>query len=243
MGANNINNNPVATIPETPNPNNPEIVDSALLEKSWSQAIEDLNKSIAGKAPLSKGKKNNMEKEEGDEEDEDEGSPEDEEEDMMEARKKKVKKSLSDYIAEEPESEIAMDIEPFLKSLADGIDAVIRNKTDELDKSVAYLTGLVKSLSKAFIASTEMTKSVTDQMNKMSGVPIPSASRLHKSQGDRFDAQQDNPQLSKDEIMQKAFELQTSGKISVLQTIALEGRLNKGLSIPNEIAPLFVEVK
>lgn len=229
-------------------------VDTEALEKSWSDSIENLRKSVtsaddSNRRPLKKGGKAEMDDEEDDddngeyenEEEKEEGSPPN-----KRGGKKKVKKSLADYVAEDSEAEVAMDIEPYLKSLAVGIDKVMEDKTSTLEKAVQDLTGLVKTLGKAVVADAEMIKSLQGKLDKIGQVPIPSASRLSKSQGDRFGGDGNPPEgtpVSKDQVMRKAVELCSAGKLSTVQVTALESRLNKGLGIPENIQPLFKEEK
>lgn len=224
-----------------------ETIDPALLQKSWKASLEELRKSVTtdGKV-LEKAKKPKVadletEEEEGEEEDnvaeEEEEAGEEEEEGK---KPEKAKKSLPDLIAEDdPEAEAAMDIEPFLKSLAKQIG----EKTTTLEDAVASLTKMVRVQGKALLSSMEMQKSLQEQVAIIGGQPVPVKGVLQKSGGaDRFASPQGGEKpLDKQTVMLKAMDLQRQGKIDSRMITILEGRLNKGAGIPEDIAPLFAE--
>ena len=157
-----------------------------------------------------------------------------------------TKKSLDELVAEgDEEAEIAMDIEPYLKSLAEGIETTVASHTSELPKlhkAVKELTGIVKVLAKAVLAGSEMQKSIADTVEKIGKIDIPSMSRFSKAK-DRFEVSGDQ-KLTKAEVMNKALDLMKAGKIDSLAVTKLEGRLNAGGDIPDDLKPLFAkEVK
>jgi hypothetical protein len=220
-----------------------ETVDPSLLEKSWDSSMEELRKSLTSgdkKKVLDKAKKE-KEYEDDDEEMEDEEDEEDEtDEDEKKTITKKIKKSLPDIIAEDdPESEAAMDIEPYLKSLAESIDQVIEDRTLVLEKAIKGLTNLVKVQGKALLANMELQKSLDDKIKKIGESPIPPASTLRKSGNGRFTIKEGMPEMTKDQVMMKAMKLTREGLMDNHQLTILEGRLNKGMEIPTDIQLLL----
>lgn len=218
-----------------------ETVDPSLLEKSWDSSMEELRKSLTSgdkKKVLGKAKK-----EDDDEEYEDDEEMEDEDETDEDEKKtvtKKIKKSLPDIIAEnDPESEAAMDIEPYLKSLAESIDQVIEDRTSVLEKAIKGLTSLVKIQGKALLANMELQKSLDDRVKKIGESPIPPASTLRKSGNGRFTIKEGMPEMTKDQVMMKAMKLTREGLMDNHQLTILEGRLNKGMEIPTDIQLLL----
>jgi hypothetical protein len=224
-----------------------ETIDPALLQKSWKESLDELRKSVnPDDEKLEKAKKPKVadletEEEEGEEED---NVAEEEDEAGEEAEKgkkkpEKVKKSLPDLIAEDdPEAEAAMDIEPFLKSLAKQIG----EKTTTLEDAVGSLAKMVRVQGKALLSSMEMQKSLQEQVAIIGGQPVPVKGVLQKSGGaQRFApaAEGGEKPLDKQEVMLKAMDLQRQGKINSRTVTVLEGRLNHGQGIPEDIAPLF----
>jgi hypothetical protein len=219
-------------------------VDKEALEKSFDGALDDLRKSLNPEGgekdttPPEEGKKTQEElfKAEKGEDDTSSGEEEDESPPPKEA-----KKSLSEEIAEDdPEAEMAMDIAPYLKSMADRLGKRVDRRTatlPELQKAVKDLTGLVTILAKAVLAGGEMQKSIKGDLDKIGEINIPSMTRLRKS-GDRFETE-GGEKMTKPEIMMKAMDLQSSGKLSTRDVIILEGRLNGGGGIPEEMKHLF----
>jgi hypothetical protein len=220
-----------------------ETVDPALLQKSWNESLEELRKSVNPDGdPLEKAKKPKVaafeaSEEEGEEED-NVGEEEDEageaEEKGKGKGKEKVKKSLADEIAaSDPEAEAAMDIEPFLKALANQIG----DKTITLEKAVTDLTKMVRIQGKALLSSMDLQKSLQDQVAVIGGQPVPTKGVLQKS-AQRF-PEGEAPEKSKQEVMLKAMDLARQGKIENRMITILEGRLNHGQGIPEELQPLF----
>lgn len=221
-----------------------ETVDPALLQKSWNESLEELRKSVNPDAEaLEKAKKPKVaafeaDEEEGEEED-NVGEEEDEAgeaEEKGKGKKKEVaKKSLSDEIAaDDPEAEAAMDIEPFLKSLAKKIG----EKTTTLEQAVTDLTKMVRIQGKALLSSMDLQKAIQDQVAVIGGQPVPTKGTLQKSTTARF-AEGEKAELTKQEVMLKAMDLQAKGKIDMHTVTILEGRMNHGQGIPEELQPLF----
>jgi len=222
------------------------IVDIATLEKSWNDAIsnlkdlvdgdgETLNKSgdhLTKKTPdprLSKGKVKKAKKgEEGYEEEE--GAEEEEEE---------LGKSLEEEIGDlDEEAEIAMDVEPFLKSFVDAVD----NRLKSVEATVTSVKQLQKAQSEVLLTSAEMQKNVGVAVEKMGNAPLPTMSVMRKAvqkfgQGDK------EIQMNTTQILTKSHELVKSGKLDVLMATKIEGRLNKGVELSDEMKSYFVGEK
>ena len=234
---------------------NQDQIDAEALEKSWTSAIDDLKKSLGDPAPEPKGKEKGKTKEElakaaeaagkkGEGAEEESSEESEESSSSSSAPPAPAKKSLPDRVAEkDPEAEITMDIEPYLKSLATSIDEAIAEatkplaKVEKLEKSLKSLGEFVKVLGKAVLANAEMQKSVKDDIAKIGKIDIPSMSRLRKG-GDRFQVTE-GQEMTRLEIMQKATELCRVGQMSTTDVTILEGRLNAGGDIPEALKPLF----
>lgn len=215
-------------------------LDPKALEKSWADSMDALKKSLGDdsegeetRGKLGKAKDPKVppvEEETTDEEDEgDEPS---------------MKKSLADRVADsDPDAEVAMDIEPYLKSLAEAIGDDIDelrgsvSKIGKLEKSMNQLTSLVKTLAKAVLADAEMQKSVKEDVARIGKIELPGMARLSKG-GDRFQVEEGN-ELSYPEIMSKATELCQQGRITTGDVTVLESRLQRGGGIPEAMKSLF----
>jgi hypothetical protein len=222
------------------------VLDIDKLEKSWNESVDELRGLLGGETSddggeateLTKSKKKEEESDEDErdtEEEDDEGDEEDDEEESYE-------KSLPDFVGEaDVEADIAMDVAPFLKSLAEGIQQYMDYRIGELQKSVEDAAMLTKSMSRVMLSSNEMQKAMTDEVKKIGGQPIPSRSLLSKSgTTSRFgNGEPTNPdRLS---VLQKSSELVLAGKMSTKDAIILEGRVNKGQDIPDHLKPLFAQ--
>ena len=141
----------------------------ALLGEDVTKPEEDLEKSETETETetedLAKAKDDDVE-DEGEEEDKDE----EEKEDTTEAEG--IKKSLEDDMSEDSESEVAMDVEPFLrtlvKSISDNFDSInvaiadISDRTDALIKSTDETKELQKATAKMFVDYGDMQKSMSE---------------------------------------------------------------------------------
>jgi hypothetical protein len=209
-----------------------DLIDQGQLKKSWNESLEALRKSVGGNGPKV-----------APAEDDDDSSSSTEEESSSSSTSSStssgppagIKKSLPDLIAEDPEAEAAMDIEPYLKSLALGID----KKTESLEKAVADLTKMVKIQSKAFLASMDLQKSMQDRLDAIGNKKIPVQTVLKKSDTGRFSAGEGQPEMSQVQIMNKAMDLSRQGVIGSRDVTILEGRLNSGGAIPEHLVQYF----
>lgn len=170
-----------------------------------------------------------------------------EEEDEKEEDEEEAEKSLSDSISEDAEAEAAMDVEPFLMQLVKGIS----EQFDTLNKSLAKLSkevdgvrDLHKATTKMIIASHELQKATAETVEKIGDQPVNSTSVLRKSQGGKFekaDGVGDIEGMSKADILEKATQLRGEGKLTLRDVTTIEGRLNKGISLPNNLIEILTK--
>lgn len=152
-----------------------------------------------------------------------------------------LKKSLVDLVAEDdPESEIAMDVAPFLKSLANGMEALITQKFSQLEKSIRrdFNKGyeLQKAMGALVASQAELTKSINLEVRTIGNAPVPSASAV-RSATQRFG---DKPtEMTGAQILQKSQELLIAKKIDPVAATKIVHRVNNGQSIPAELEYLF----
>ncbi|RDE12127.1 MAG: hypothetical protein C4K49_10620 [Candidatus Thorarchaeota archaeon] len=255
--------------------NKDQNLDAATLEKSWNEACEDLRKSLGDGATPAVDKKELEEanailaksgatadelkkaqtilakamsasdKGEGAEQEEEESISTEESE--SESTPPPAKKSFEEAVAEDdPEAEIAMDIEPYLKSLAHEIGESLEkarkplDRLAKLEKSVSELSSIVKAIGKAVLANAEMQKSIKTDIAKFGSIEIPSMARLRKG-GDRFQVEEGGAEMTVMEVMAKATELCRKGEISTTDISILESRLQSGGGIPESMKPLFAK--
>jgi hypothetical protein len=218
-----------------------KVLDEETLQKSWNDSIGTLRDTLKKAEELEKAKKKppvDEEDTEDEEEEEGESEPDDDEDDYEPPVKGKMKKSLPDYIADDDsEADIAMDVEPYLKSLATGIDKSLTRSVSKLEKAVANLSEVVVAQGNALLSFANLQKSIDSKVEKIGKTAIPSNSVLSKSVG-RF-GNSDKKLPSRDSIMQKAVELCKANKMSATDVTILEGRLNKGSDIPDHLKSLF----
>lgn len=243
-----------------------KVLDLEDLEKSWNDSKEtvmallgeDLQKSEdtgegnsdENKESLKKAKDDDMDYEEEDDDD-DEDKEEKEKEDTTEA--KGIKKSLEDDMSADPESEAAMDVEPFLRTLVksiseqfDGINVAIADvsdRTDTLIKSTDMTNELQKATAKMFMNYGEMQKSMSETVEAIGNTAQRSNSKLKKS-NTRFNIGDEKGKLvTRQEILQKATKWREEGKLVLRDVTKLENRLNKGMPLPENVQKLLEEDK
>ena len=208
-------------------------LDVTAFEKSFDDSVDALSKLLNGNPAdvtedLSKAKK--KEEDAPVDLDANDGEDDDDEEDEDEP---KVKKSLPDALAEIPEVAEAMDVEPFLRELAKSIDArfvTLEKSITTLKKGIANVDSLSKAQGQLLVNSAELMKATNDTIEKIGETPVKSTSILRKG-GDRFPESTEGKRMGRDEILNKALELKTKGKLSVTDVTKIEGRLNKGLPL------------
>lgn len=244
-----------------------KVLDLEGLEKSWNDSKEtvmallgeDLQKSEADKekdatdkkeASLQKAKDDDVDYEE-EEEEEDEDKEEKEKEDTTEA--KGIKKSLEDELSADPESEAAMDVEPFLRTLVKSISeqfdvinvavADVSDQTNLLIKSTDETNELQKATAKMFMDYGEMQKSMSETVEAIGNTAQSSNSKLRKS-NNKFHIGDDKGKLvTRQEILMKATKWREEGKLVLRDITKLENRLNKGMPLPENVQKLLEEDK
>jgi len=202
-------------------------------EKSWNDGIESLRKSMSGDDTLQKAKappfkkKEEVEDESADEEPEDkgedEGSAEDEAED--EGEEEEAKKSLSDFettVAEEPEAEAAMDVEPFLRQLVKSFNKSIKS----LSAEIAEVKVLQKAQATVALNAATLQKGMASVVEKIGKMPIPTGTVLRKS-GDRFN--NGGKAVDAKMVLLKSQTWAQERKISLVEAGMIEARANKNL--------------
>jgi len=235
------------------------VLDPETLEKSFDESITALRTLLGGgdgnATDLEKAKKKEppADEEEGDEEED-----ESDEEEKDEGFPMKAKKSLPDFVSDageeagdEGNARAAMDVEPFLKALVEGVQGYLDQSFENLHKSlvkkISDVGELAKSLGKATLVTAEMQKSIRDVVYKIGKTPIPSGTVLRKA-GDRFEVGKEEASVDgtrtageKVKVLQKSHELLQKGQIDILMATKIEGRVSKNMPLPEEVAALFAE--
>ena len=240
-----------------------ETVDAETLEKSWNDALGNLkglldkplmskalkddhldSKGVHAESRLSKNKtrkaKKNADFEEEEEEEEDEEevkyskgkkmSKSEEEEELEE-----FEKSLEEDISElDEEAEIAMDVEPFLKSFVGAVDG----RLQKLGQKISKVEQLQKAQGDVLVASAEMQKSTQEAAKKVSEQAAPVRSVLSKA-SQRFGSGEGEVEMNRMQILQKSHELVKEGKLDLLTATKIENRLNKGQDLTDEMKQFF----
>lgn len=237
MGGENTKNEGETQSTETTTP-----LDHAKLEKSFNEATGSFRDLLEKAKKSGKGKKSLFD-EEDDADEEDEDDEYEDEEDEAEKPKKKMKKSLGDLVAEDPEAEAAMDVEPFLKSLPDAVQKYLDVRVTKLEKAIAKIGDFLQIQGQAILASSEFQKSIDVKIQKIGETTIPSGSVTSTATGRFASTGTEKTGPTKFEIMQKSQDLLKAGKLELKDITTIEGRLNKNLDLPAHLAHLFKETK
>jgi hypothetical protein len=172
----------------------------------------------------------------------------DEEEEDEDDEEEKVEKSVEGQIEQNEEVAAALDVEPFLREIAKAID----NRFSEMEKSLEELgvkveasENLQKATSRMFAAFGELQKATADTVEKIGNTPIKSSS-VKTVVGDRFEKSQDENQvadlnMNRDQILDKALKLREAGKLQIRDVTKIEGRLNKGMELPEDIKQILIK--
>lgn len=204
--------------------------DAVELEKSEEESTEDVEKSDDGDADDTGKMEYNEEEDDEDEEDE-------------------VSKAVEDSIEEELEKSeddvsVAMDAEPFLRQMVNGVDRRIDGVNESvatLSKAVEDLMDMQKATARMMAAYGDLQKSTAEAVEVIGNTPIPSGSVLG-TKGTKFEkSTSDVPAMNKDAILTKALKLASEGKISGRDLTKLEGRVNRNQPIPESIQALLKE--
>jgi hypothetical protein len=195
------------------------------IEKGFNDAIDDLRKSLGqdGEEDDQTQEELNKAKAES-KDDEEEAEEEEEEEEEM-----RYKKSIEDTLREEPEAAAAMDVEPFLLQLAKALDEGMSQLQKSVNKRVAGVEKLVKSIGNTVLAGAELQKSTNEIMTKIGEQPVPSGSvrQLRKS---RFESGEGDPsEYDNRAVLQKSLEWVREGKIDLVESGMIEMRINKNV--------------
>jgi hypothetical protein len=223
-----------------------QVKTSEELRKGFDDAVESLRKSLEalGKSKADKAKKIDEEEKKLEDEESDIFESDDEGTDKQEKGKAKPKptmnKSVADYVADgEDDAQMALDMEPFLKSLVDGVDGQfevlkkgISGKLTEMSKSIESLNDIVTSMANATIANSDLQKSIQAEVTKI-GDTAQKTSSIKGSSTGRFALEKSEGahEYSRGEILEKAIKLRQNGKVDNLFVTKIEGRLNKGIDL------------
>jgi len=222
-------------------------VDPEELEKSWDESVDKLKTLLKSDEPdkdENKGKKDKVKLQKADEEPDDDDDDDEDEDDDEEEEPEAMSKSLDDLVAEEDsEAEIAMDVEPFLKSLVKGLEKYIDRRLVKLAKSISKVEALSKAQAETAVKGHELQKAIDDKVQKIGKMPIASSSVLRKG-GERFPKEKGGngaADYDSRKVLQKSFELVQQKKIDLVMATKIEGRVNHRMPLPEEVADLFKE--
>jgi hypothetical protein len=221
------------------------------LRKGFDDAVDSLRKSIEAlsKSKADKAKKIDEKEKKLEGEEEDIFEKDDEGKDKPEKGKEKPKptmnKSIADTVSEGgDEAQVALDMEPFLKSLVEGVDGQfdvlkkgISEKLIGMSKSIESLQEVVTSMANATIANSDLQKSIQAEVTKIGDTAQKTSSVKGSSTG-RFTLEKGEGahEYSKGEILEKSIKLRQAGKVDQLFVTKIEGRLNKGIDLdPKDI--------
>ena len=215
------------------------VVDPEELEKSWDESVSRL------KDILQKSSKKASKKEDDDADAEDDAEDEDTKDEAADEEEGSVvKKSLSDLVSKEnEEAEIAMDVEPFLKGLVQGMQQYLDQELKTLKKSISVVLQLSKAQAGATVKMAALQKAIDGKVQRIGEETVPSNSVLRKgSSSVRFKKEEKGADsYDRNEVLRKSFSLLRERKITPVQATKIEGRLNKGLVLPAELAHFFDE--
>ncbi len=207
-------------------------VDPEQLEKSWDESVANLRDLLKSDEESNKKVKAAANADEDHDDDDEEGEEEE------------VQKSLSDFVAEDDsEAEIAMDVEPFLKSLVNGLEKYFEGKITTLQKSVKRIEALSKAQAQTSVSGYELQKAIDDKIQKIGEQSVGSSSKLRKS-GARFskkDGEDAGVGYNPQKVLQKSFVLLQKGQISPMQATKVEARVTRKMELPPDVAHLFDE--
>jgi hypothetical protein len=200
------------------------LLDDELIEKDFNDALDDLQKSLESdsKKNLQKAKKDKGgdDPEPDPDPDEDKGEEDDDDDDDMD-----YEKSISEILADDPDTAAAIDVEPFLRQLAKAMDETIMSLKKSMQTKLNKMEALVKSQGEVLLMTAKLEKSTSDIIHKIGGQTVRSNSVtvLNKSRfGEDPAAEYDNAT-----VLQKSREWVRSGKIDLTESGMIEGRVNK----------------
>ncbi|KKK96903.1 hypothetical protein LCGC14_2658100, partial [marine sediment metagenome] len=156
------------------------------------------------------------------------GDEDEEEEEVDDKEAKGVKKSIDDFLAEDPEAEAAMDVSPFLAQLTKAVKA-IEERVDGLQKSISdKMVGvetMLKAQGKATYLQMELQKSqrTTVELIAKEDREVGGMLRMRKS---RFDGE-GSVNIDGPTVLEKSREWVAEKKIDILEAGLIEQRVNK----------------
>lgn len=193
------------------------LLDDALIEKEFNDALAHLQKSLGSEAAEDKGTKRRKKSKIV----EDENQAEGEDEDEMD-----YEKSISDILDEDPDAAAAMDVEPFLRQLAKAMDKTVSKAFAAVEARLGEVKALTKSVGEAVVQVAKLEKSVDDKVSRIGGQPVPSSSarilaksRFGGDSGEAFDNK---------ELLLKSRQWVRAGAIDLTEAAMIEGRIGKG---------------
>jgi len=218
-----------------------EVLDIKAQEESFNETLVALRKAIGEskdeedseetddtKDLKKAGSKSKAAKAKNDDDD-DEAEDEEEAEEEEEEDKEKIGKSIEDQLAEDPEAEASMDVEPFLRELVKAIDVRI----DEMQKSVRMKLDGIEVLAKAqastLIAQADLQKAQAQTVDRIAKEDrkIGSLRRLNKA---RFEVVGEEPvEMDGPSVLVKSVDWVREKKIDLLEAGMIETRVNKGV--------------
>jgi hypothetical protein len=213
----------------------PEVQEGEEIEKSFDDAMDDVKKltksedenddeggdDTDSKKPWKKGKKKKK-MDDDDDDDDDEDDDMEKSEDLEFDYEEALAKSESDL---EDGEELFVDAEPIIKSM---MSPIIKG-LNALNKRIDSIEAISKAHAELSIGSAKIMKSLGD----FSGKPAPrkgitSVERTFtKSEGDQTRT------LSKAEATKKLDSLIKSGAVTSMEVGVIEGRIHKGLELPD----------
>lgn len=208
--------------------NDQKVVSDEELEKSFTDALAELNKAIDDSPELQKaGGKKKKAKEDYDEEEYDEEEDEDEgEEDEPASRKdsKKSLESLEDELRKSEDEEVsgALDVSPLLHELVKSIGGRDEHFDNRLDK----LERIVKAQAKVLETQADLAKSTHDETQRIAQSPVGTNS-VFSLQKSRF-SDHDLSDIDSNEVKIASTKWLSKGQIDINEAGRIEFRANKG---------------
>lgn len=189
-----------------------EIDESQEVEKSFDEAVEEVNKALKAD---DKDEKKDEKDEKVDTTDTDVNEDTDEDEEKSE-------KSIDD-------DEIFVDAEPIIKSIVKDLT----KKIEDLTKTVKEVKTIQKAHAELSTAEAKLLKSLNISGNKIEDRKGVTTTDEVEPKEKEFEKSDDgNVKLTKSEALKRLQDLAKSGKIDSHEVAILEGRINRGGELP-----------
>jgi len=156
-------------------------------------------------------------------------------------------KSLEEEIIEgDEDAQEVIDAVPFIKALMDALEDQMAGMIKAIINVSDKVEGINERLEKAKdinIAEAKLIKSLSENIRKIGEQPLQRKSVLGKGleviqKSD--DGQEKRTNISRASALEKITELCKADKISLDDAIKLEGRINKGLEVPENFQNLLI---